>query len=72
MMGLEDWFGLSRWLRVVIALGVLAFPVYLIFVGVVWPWALAAGGVLLVLALLPPLGPQRTHGIRQRPPRDHF
>ncbi len=57
-MGFEDWVGLPRWLRAGIALGVLAYPAYLLTQGVIWPWGLAAGGVLLVLSIPRPLGPR--------------
>ena len=59
------WFGLPRWVRALAGLVVLAYPAYLLFRGIVWPWGLAAGGCLLVLALPKPLGPPPS---RSRPP----
>ena len=59
----DFWFGLPRWLRIVFAPGVLTYPIYLMQNGIIWLWAWAVGGTLLVLSILKPLGvPQKNEG----------
>lgn len=63
----DVWIGWPRWVRAAIALAVLVYPAYLLFIGVIWPWGWAAGGTLLVLALPRPLGPRPTRESRWYP-----
>lgn len=54
---MEFWIGLPRWVRVLAALAVLAYPCYALAHGVLWPWGFGVGLVLLALAAPRPMAP---------------
>jgi len=57
---LEWWFDLPRWLKVALALAILAIPVFELLVdGVIMLGWFAGGFYFLLLAVLPPLGSGR-------------
>lgn len=58
-MWLDEWTRLPLWFKLSTAFAVSGYSLWALAKGVIWPWGLVIGFMLLVMSFLPPIGPPR-------------